>query len=61
MKEVNGQILLDGVEVRRRWFQWNVLRKVGMAALEWLVCLFNLTFDMGVVPMGWRGRSRMTG
>ena len=23
--------------------------------LEWLVRLFNLSFDMGVVPMDWRG------
>ena len=23
--------------------------------LEWLVRLLNLSFDMGVVPMDWRG------
>ena len=23
--------------------------------LEWLVILLNLSFDMGVVPMDWRG------
>ena len=27
----------------------------GMAVLEWLVRLFNVNFDMGVVPMDWRG------
>ena len=26
-----------------------------MAVLEWLVRLLNLSFDMGVVPMDWRG------
>ena len=26
-----------------------------MALLEWLVRLLNLSFDMGVVPMDWRG------
>ena len=30
------------------------LKKGGMAVLEWLVRLLNLSFDMGVVPMGWR-------
>ena len=29
--------------------------KGGMAVLEWLVRLINLSFDMGVVPMDWRG------
>ena len=31
------------------------LKKGGMAVLEWLVRLINLSFDMGVVPMHWRG------
>ena len=26
------------------------LKKCGMAVLEWLVRLFNISFDMGVVP-----------
>ena len=39
---------LDGFPV-----QW--LKKGGMAVLEWLVRLLNLCFDMGVVPMDWRG------
>ena len=26
-----------------------------MAVLEWLVRLLNVSFDMGVVPMDWRG------
>ena len=110
---VNGQILRDGVEVRRRWAEYfeqvlnvadvreaninvvgnwltsmlgdlNVraislvevreavnetksgkapgldgfpvecLKKGGMAVLEWLVRLLNVSFDMGVVPMDWR-------
>ena len=29
------------------------LKKSGMAVLEWLVRLLNLSFDMGVVPMAW--------
>ena len=31
------------------------LKKGGMAVLERLVRLLNLSFDMGVVPMEWRG------
>ena len=31
------------------------LKKGGMAVLEWLVRLLNLSFKMGFVPMGWRG------
>ena len=31
------------------------LKKFGMAVLEWLVRLLNLSFDVGVVPMDWRG------
>ena len=31
------------------------LKKGGMAVLEWLVRLLNVRFDMGVVPMDWRG------
>ena len=114
VKDVNGQILRDCVEVRRRWAQyfeqvlnvadvreaninavgnWRMpmlgdlneraisleevmeavneiksgkapgldvfpvecLKKEGMAVLEWLVRMLNLSFDMGVVPMDWRG------
>ena len=31
------------------------LKKGGMAVLEWLVRLLNLSFDMGVVPVDWLG------
>ena len=31
------------------------LKKGGMAVLEWLVRLLNLSFDMGLVSMDWRG------
>ena len=113
VKDVNGQILPDGVEVRRwaecfeqvlnvavvrevninvvgNWrmpmlgdlngraislvevreavneiksgktqgldgFPVECLKKGGMAVLEWLVRLLNGSFDMGVVPMDWRG------
>ena len=114
VKDANGQILLDGVEVRRRWeeyfeqvpnvadvreaninvvgnwrtptlgdlngraillvevreavnemksgkapgldgFPVECLKKCGMAVLEWLVRLLNVSFDMGVVPMDRRG------
>ena len=40
---------LDGILVE-------CLKKGGMAVLEWLVRLLNLSFHMGVVPMDWRGR-----
>ena len=36
-------------------FPVECLKKGGMAVLEWLVRLLNLSFDMGVVPMDWRG------
>ena len=36
-------------------FPVEYLKKGGMAMLEWLARLFNLSFDMGVVPMDWRG------
>ena len=31
------------------------LKKDGTAVLEWLVRLLNVSFDIGVVPMDWRG------
>ena len=31
------------------------LKKGGMAVLEWLVRLLNVSFDMRVLPMDWRG------
>ena len=36
-------------------FPVECLKKGGMAVLEWQVRLLNLSFDMGVVPMDWRG------
>ena len=36
-------------------FPVECLKKDGKAVLEWLVRLLNLSFDMGVVPMDWRG------
>ena len=36
-------------------FPVECLKKGGMAVLEWLVILLNLSFDMEVVPMDWRG------
>ena len=36
-------------------FQWNCLKKGGTAVLDWLVRLLNVSFDMGVLPMDWRG------
>ena len=114
VKDVNGRILCDGVEVRRRWgeyfeqvlnladvreaninvvgnchmpvlrdlneraitleevgeavnemksgkapgldgFQLACSKKSGMAMLEWLIRLLNLSLNMGVVPMDWCG------
>ena len=39
---------LDGFPVK-------CLKKGGMAVLEWLVRLLNLSIDVGVVSMYWRG------
>ena len=39
--------MLDGFPVE-------CLKKGGMAVLEWLVRLLNLSFDMGLVPMDFR-------
>ena len=36
-------------------FPVECLKKGGMAVLEWLVRLLNVSFDMGVVPMDRRG------
>ena len=36
-------------------FPVECLKKCGMAVLEWLVRLLNVSYDMGVVPMDWRG------
>ena len=36
------------------------LKKGGMAVLEWLVRLLNLSFDMRVVPMDWCGACIVT-
>ena len=44
---------LDGFPVQ-------CLKKCGMAVLERLVTLLNVSFDMGVVPMDWRGACHCT-
>ena len=36
-------------------FSVECVKKGGMAVLEWLVRLLNLSFDLGVVPIDWRG------
>ena len=36
-------------------FPVECLKKGGMAVLEWLVRLLNISFDMVVIPMDWRG------
>ena len=36
-------------------FPAECLKKGGMALVEWLVRLLNVSFDMGVVPMNWHG------
>ena len=36
-------------------FPVECLKKVGMAVLDWLSRLLNLSFDMGVIPTDWRG------
>ena len=40
-------------------FPVECLKKGGMTVFEWLVRLLNLRFDMGVVPMDWRGACRV--
>ena len=36
-------------------FSVECLKQRGTAVLEWLVSLLNVSFDVGVVPMGWWG------
>ena len=36
-------------------FPVECLNNGGMAVLEWFVRVLNVSFDMGVVPMDWRG------
>ena len=36
-------------------FPVECLKKCGIGVLEWLVRLLNISFNMGVVPMDWRG------
>ena len=36
-------------------FPVECLNKGGLTVLEWIVRLLDLSFDMGVVPMDWRG------
>ena len=36
-------------------FPVECLKKGCMAVLEWLARLLNVSFDMGVLPMDWRG------
>ena len=36
-------------------FPVECLKKGGMTLLEWLIRLLNLSFDMGVIHMDWRG------
>ena len=50
MKEMKSgkSPMLDGFPVE-------CLKKGGMTVLEWLVRVLNVSFDMGAVPMDWRG------
>ena len=41
-------------------FPVKCLKNGGMAVLDWLVRLLNLSFDMGIVPMAWRGACVVT-
>ena len=45
----------SGMAPGLRGFPVECLKKGGMAVLEWLVRLLNLSFDMGVVAIDWRG------
>ena len=36
-------------------FPVECLKKGGMAVMEYLVILLNVSFDMGIVPKDWRG------
>ena len=36
-------------------FPVECFKKGGIAVLKWLVRLLNLSFDIGVAPMDWRG------
>ena len=56
MEEVREAVneMKSGKAPRLDGFPVECLKKAGMAVLEWLVRLLNLSFDMGVVPMDWR-------
>ena len=45
----------SGKSVGLDLFPVECLKKGGMAVSEWLVRLFNVSLDMGVVPTDWRG------
>ena len=45
----------SGKAPRLNGFPVECTKKGGMAVLEWLVRLLNISFDMGVVPKDWRG------
>ena len=40
-------------------FPVECLMKGGLAVLEWLVILLNISFVMGVVPFDWRGACKV--
>ena len=45
----------SGKAPRLDGFPVECIKKGAMAVLEWQVRLLNLSFDMGVVPISWRG------
>ena len=57
IKEVNGTVneMKSGKAPGLDGFPLECLMKGGMAVLERSVILLNVNFDMGVVPMDWRG------
>ena len=57
MEEVREAVneMKSGKAPELEGFLVECLKKGRMAVLEWLVRLLNLSFDVGVVPMDWRG------
>ena len=57
LKEVGDSVneMKSGKALGLDEFPVECLKKGGMAVLEWLVRLLNLSFHLRVVPMEWRG------
>ena len=55
MNEMKLSEMKSGKALGLDRFLVECLKKCGMAVLEWLVKRLNVSFDMEIVPMDWRG------